>query len=96
MILQAYDFPGAKPPLRLPRADGRVGPVGNIVNGIDLTRRVDGPRSSGLTSHLLTTSDGRKMGKSQGGAVWLNGDMLSPTSSGSSGGIRRTRTWGGS
>jgi tyrosyl-tRNA synthetase len=51
---------------------------GNIVNGIDLTRRVDGTGGLGLTSPLLTTSDGRKMGKSQGGAVWLNAEMLSP------------------
>ena len=51
---------------------------GNIVNGIDLTRRVLDGEIWGLTSPLLTTSDGRKMGKSQGGAVWLNGAMLSP------------------
>ncbi|MDN5569211.1 MAG: tyrosine--tRNA ligase, partial [Paracoccus sp. (in: a-proteobacteria)] len=50
---------------------------GNIINGIDLTRRVDDTPLFGLTSPLLTTSDGRKMGKSQGGAVWLNGAMLS-------------------
>ncbi|MEL7216610.1 MAG: tyrosine--tRNA ligase, partial [Pseudomonadota bacterium] len=51
---------------------------GNIVNGIDLTRRIADATVFGLTSPLLTTSDGKKMGKSQGGAVWLNGDMLSP------------------
>ena len=51
---------------------------GNIVNGIDLTRRVLDHEIYGLTSPLLTTSDGRKMGKSQGGAMWLNADMLSP------------------
>ena len=51
---------------------------GNIVNGIDLTRRVLDREIFGLTTPLLTTSDGRKMGKSQGGAVWLNGEMLSP------------------
>jgi tyrosyl-tRNA synthetase len=51
---------------------------GNIVNGIDLTRRVAGAEVFGLTSPLLTTSDGRKMGKTAGGAVWLNADMLSP------------------
>ncbi|MEM8628308.1 MAG: tyrosine--tRNA ligase, partial [Pseudomonadota bacterium] len=51
---------------------------GNIVNGIDLTRRVAESEIFGLTSPLLTTSDGRKMGKSQGGAVWLNRDLLTP------------------
>jgi tyrosyl-tRNA synthetase len=51
---------------------------GNIVNGVDLTRRVAGAEVFGLTSPLLTTSDGRKMGKTAGGAVWLNADLLSP------------------
>ena len=78
MILQAYDF------LELHRRYGcrlQMGGSdqwGNIVNGIDLTRRVDDAVVWGLTSPLLTTSDGRKMGKSAGGAVWLNGAMLSP------------------
>ncbi len=78
MILQAYDF------LELNRRYGCLLQMGgsdqwgNIVNGIDLTRRVLDREIFGLTSPLLTTSDGRKMGKSQGGAVWLNGDMLSP------------------
>jgi tyrosyl-tRNA synthetase len=51
---------------------------GNIVNGVDLTRRVVDHEVYGLTSPLLTTSDGKKMGKSQNGAVWLNADLLSP------------------
>ncbi|MFV0245166.1 MAG: tyrosine--tRNA ligase [Qingshengfaniella sp.] len=78
MILQAYDF------LELHRRYGCLLQMGgsdqwgNIVNGIDLTRRVADAQIYGLTSPLLTTSDGRKMGKSAGGAVWLNGDMLSP------------------
>ncbi len=78
MILQAYDF------LELYRRHGCLLQMGgsdqwgNIVNGIDLTRRVLDQEIYGLTSPLLTTSDGRKMGKSQGGAVWLSGDMLSP------------------
>ncbi len=78
MILQAYDF------LELNRRYGCVLQMGgsdqwgNIVNGIDLTRRVLDHEIYGLTSPLLTTSDGRKMGKSAGGAVWLNDDMLSP------------------
>jgi len=78
MILQAYDF------LELNRRYGcrlQMGGSdqwGNIVNGIDLTRRVIDHEVFGLTSPLLTTSDGRKMGKSQGGAIWLNSEMLSP------------------
>ncbi|MFN4099141.1 MAG: tyrosine--tRNA ligase [Pararhodobacter sp.] len=78
MILQAYDF------LELRRRYGCLLQMGgsdqwgNIVNGIDLTRRVTDAQIFGLTTPLLTTSDGRKMGKSQGGAIWLNGDMLSP------------------
>ena len=78
MILQAYDF------LELNRRYGCLLQMGgsdqwgNIVNGIDLTRRVIDAQIYGLTSPLLTTSDGRKMGKSAGGAVWLNGEMLSP------------------
>mgnify|MGYP001158351222 CR=1 FL=1 len=51
---------------------------GNIINGIDLTRRSMEGHIFGLTSPLLTTSDGKKMGKSQDGAVWLNADMRSP------------------
>ena len=78
MILQAYDF------LELNRRYGCLLQMGgsdqwgNIVNGIDLTRRVIDTQIFGLTSPLLTTSDGKKMGKTQGGAVWLNADMLSP------------------
>jgi tyrosyl-tRNA synthetase len=78
MILQAYDF------LEINRRYGCLLQMGgsdqwgNIVNGIDLTRRVLDHEIYGLTSPLLSTSDGKKMGKSAGGAVWLNGDMLSP------------------
>ena len=78
MILQAYDF------MELNRRYGCVLQMGgsdqwgNIVNGVDLTRRVLDREVFGLTSPLLTTSDGRKMGKSAGGAIWLNSDMLSP------------------
>ncbi|WP_136635656.1 tyrosine--tRNA ligase [Pseudooceanicola onchidii] len=78
MILQAYDF------LELNRRYGCLLQMGgsdqwgNIVNGIDLTRRVLDNEIYGLTTPLLTTSDGKKMGKSANGAVWLNGEMLSP------------------
>ena len=78
MILQAYAF------LELNRRYGCLLQMGgsdqwgNIVNGIDLTRRVIDNEVYGLTSPLLTTSDGKKMGKSADGAVWLNADMRSP------------------
>ena len=78
MILQAYDF------LELNRRYGCLLQMGgsdqwgNIVNGTDLTRRVLNNEVHGLTSPLLTTADGSKMGKTQQGAIWLNADMCSP------------------
>ena len=51
---------------------------GNIVGGIELGRRTDGIELFGLTTPLLTTASGAKMGKTAAGAVWLNPDMLSP------------------
>jgi len=76
MILQAYDF------LELSRRAGcrlQMGGSdqwGNIINGIELARRVDGTEVFGLTTTLLTTADGAKMGKTAAGAVWLNEDQL--------------------
>ena len=76
-ILQAYDF------LELRRRYGCLLQMGgsdqwgNIVSGIDLTRRVDGQEIYGLTSPLITTASGAKMGKSADGAIWLNDDKLS-------------------
>lgn len=78
MILQAYDFLELNRRYGCQLQMGGSDQWGNIVNGIDLTRRVDDKVIWGLTSPLLTTSDGRKMGKSAGGAIWLNGEMLSP------------------
>ena len=78
MILQAYDF------LELSRRDacrlqlGGSDQWGNIVNGIELARRIDGTELFGVTSPLITTADGAKMGKTAAGAVWLNADLLSP------------------
>ena len=78
MILQAYDF------LELGRRYGCTLQMGgsdqwgNIVNGVDLGRRVDGQALYGLTLPLLTTSSGAKMGKTEAGAVWLNEDATSP------------------
>ena len=78
MILQAYDF------LELSRRAGcrlQLGGSdqwGNIVNGIELTRRIDGTQLYGVTTPLITTADGGKMGKTASGAVWLNADQLGP------------------
>ena len=77
MILQAYDF------LELSRRHGcrvQMGGSdqwGNIVNGIELARRIDGTELYGVTTPLITKADGSKMGKSVSGAVWLNPDQLS-------------------
>jgi tyrosyl-tRNA synthetase len=76
MILQAYDF------LELSRREGCTLQMGgsdqwgNIVNGTDLIRRVDGRAAFGLTTPLITTADGAKMGKTAAGAVWLHEDAL--------------------
>ena len=78
MILQGYDF------LELSRRHNCVLQMGgsdqwgNIVNGIELGRRCDQKQLFALTSPLLTTSSGAKMGKTASGAVWLNADLLSP------------------
>jgi tyrosyl-tRNA synthetase len=78
MVLQAYDF------VELYRRHGcrlQLGGSdqwGNIVSGIELGRRTDGAELFGLTSPLLTTASGAKMGKTAAGAVWLNPDMVSP------------------
>lgn len=78
MVLQAYDF------VELYRRHGcrlQLGGSdqwGNIVSGIELGRRTDRAELFGLTSPLLTTSSGAKMGKTAAGAVWLNPDMVSP------------------
>ena len=76
MILQAYDF------LELSRRSdcrlqmGGSDQWGNIVNGVELSRRIDGTEVYGLTTPLITKADGSKMGKSVSGAVWLHEDQL--------------------
>lgn len=78
MCLQAYDF------VEINRRHGALLQMGgsdqwgNIVTGLDLGRRMGTPQLYALTSPLLTTSSGAKMGKTAAGAVWLNADMLSP------------------
>ena len=78
MILQAYDFYELNKRYNCKLQMGGSDQLGNIINGMELTRRISDQRVFGLTSPLLTTSDGKKMGKSQDGAIWLNSNMLSP------------------
>ena len=77
MILQAIDFLELKIRHNCILQMGGSDQWGNIVNGIELIRKIDRSESFGLTSNLLTTADGKKMGKTQSGAVWINKDMLS-------------------
>ena len=78
MVLQAYDF------VELYKRNGCILQMGgsdqwgNIVNGIDLGRRMSNAQLFALTSPLITTSSGAKMGKTAAGAVWLNADLVSP------------------
>jgi len=76
MILQGYDFRHLSRELDVRLQMGGSDQWGNIVNGIELGRRMDGTELFGLTTPLLTTADGAKMGKSAAGAVWLNEDGL--------------------
>jgi tyrosyl-tRNA synthetase len=78
MILQAYDFLELSRRVGCRMQLGGSDQWGNIVNGIELTRRIDGTEMFGVTSPLITTSDGAKMGKTAAGAVWLNAELLSP------------------
>ncbi|MEC5321785.1 tyrosine--tRNA ligase [Aurantimonas sp. A3-2-R12] len=78
MILQAYDFVELYRRFGCRLQMGGSDQWGNIVNGIDLGRRMDGAELFALTSPLLTTASGAKMGKTASGAIWLNADMLSP------------------
>ncbi|CCF19583.1 tyrosine tRNA synthetase [Pseudorhizobium banfieldiae] len=77
MILQAYDFVELNKRYECRLQMGGSDQWGNIINGIDLGHRMGTPQLYALTSPLLTTSSGAKMGKSINGAVWLNPDMLS-------------------
>ncbi|WP_375662525.1 MULTISPECIES: tyrosine--tRNA ligase [unclassified Bartonella] len=78
MILQAYDFVELYKRYGLRMQMGGSDQWGNIINGIELGHRLGTPQLYALTSPLLTTSSGAKMGKSLNGAVWLNADKLSP------------------
>lgn len=76
MILQAYDFRELSQRYGCRLQMGGSDQWGNIVNGIELARRMDGAEVFGVTTPLLTTADGAKMGKTMSGAVWLNDDAL--------------------
>ncbi len=78
MILQAYDFVELYKRYGLRMQMGGSDQWGNIINGIELGHRLGTPQLYALTSPLLTTSSGAKMGKSLNGAIWLNADMLAP------------------
>jgi tyrosyl-tRNA synthetase len=76
MILQAYDFRELANRHHCRLQLGGSDQWGNIVNGIELGRRMDGTELFGVTTPLITTADGAKMGKTASGAVWLNADQL--------------------
>jgi len=78
MILQAYDFLELSRRVGCRAQFGGSDQWGNIVNGIELTRRIDGAELFGVTTPLITTADGAKMGKTAQGAVWLDEKLLSP------------------
>jgi tyrosyl-tRNA synthetase len=78
MILQSYDFRELRRRLGVTLQMGGSDQWGNIVSGVELVRRTDAAQVFGLTTPLITTSSGAKMGKSAKGAVWLNADRLSP------------------
>lgn len=78
MIFQAYDYLELNKKYDCELQMGGSDQWGNIINGVDLTRRSSGKEVFALTCPLLTTSSGAKMGKTAQGAVWLNSDMYSP------------------
>ena len=78
MVLQAYDFVELYKRTGCTLQMGGSDQWGNIVNGIDLGRRMENAQLFALTAPLITTSSGAKMGKTAAGAVWLNADLVSP------------------
>ena len=78
MILQAYDFLELSRRFGVRVQMGGSDQWGNIVNGLELARRIDGTEVFGVTTPLITTADGAKMGKTAQGAVWLDAALLSP------------------
>ena len=78
MLMQATDFLELNRRYGCSLQMGGSDQWGNIINGVELTRKVDHKAAFGLTTPLLSTASGQKMGKTVGGAVWLNADALSP------------------
>ena len=78
MLMQATDFLELNRRYGCTLQMGGSDQWGNIINGVELTRKVDQKAAFGLTTPLLSTASGQKMGKTVGGAVWLNADALSP------------------
>ncbi|MBL4620179.1 MAG: tyrosine--tRNA ligase [Marinicaulis sp.] len=78
MLMQAYDFHELYHRYGCTLQLGGTDQWGNIINGVELCRRKGGAEVFGLTTPLLTTASGKKMGKTENGAIWLNGDMFSP------------------
>jgi len=78
MLMQATDFLELFRRFGCTLQMGGSDQWGNIINGVELVRRVEAAQAFGLTTPLLTTASGQKMGKSLGGAIWLNADRLSP------------------
>ena len=76
MVMQAYDFLELSRRMGCRMQMGGSDQWGNIVNGVELGRRIDGTQLFGLTTPLITTASGQKMGKTVGGAVWVNDDRL--------------------
>ncbi len=97
MILQSYDFRELSRRHAVRLQIGGSDQWGNIIAGIELARRTDGTGLFGLTTPLITTASGAKMGKTARGAVWLTADRVSPYRvPGSSGATRKTPTWAAS
>ena len=78
MILQAYDFYKLNKDYKCALQIGGSDQWGNIVNGVELIRKISQQEAYGLTTPLITLSSGAKMGKSEKGAIWLNKEMFSP------------------
>ena len=76
MILQGYDFRHLSKTMGIRLQMGGSDQWGNIINGMELARRMDGAEVFGLTTPLITKADGSKMGKSVSGAIWLNREQL--------------------
>jgi tyrosyl-tRNA synthetase len=78
MLLQAYDFAELNKRYKCRLQLGGSDQWGNIINGVELNRRLGGEEVYGLTTPLITTANGAKMGKTAGGAMWLSEELLSP------------------